>query len=126
MPARIRLLLAVVIVALSALGGAAYAGRAAADSSIVTDRPVADLDLNGHYLLTQMPTALEHTISRYYKLNGFKDTAFTAQDWTLRMQLRASPLVLQFVPSLRGTDTIGGVITFNSDHDDLHLGLRAP
>jgi carboxyl-terminal processing protease len=46
MPARIRLLLAALIIALSALGGAAYAGRAAADSSIVTDRPIADLDLN--------------------------------------------------------------------------------
>jgi translocation and assembly module TamB len=87
---------------------------------------MADLDLNGHYLLTQLPTALEHTISTYYKLNGFKDTAFTAQDWTLRMQLRPSPLVLQFVPSLRGTDTVGGVMTFNSDKNDLHLGLKAP
>ena len=47
MPARIRLLLAVAIVALSALGGAAYAGRAAADTTVVTDRPIADLDLNG-------------------------------------------------------------------------------
>jgi carboxyl-terminal processing protease len=46
MPARIRLVLAAVIIALSALGGAAYAGRAAADTSIVSDRPVADLDLN--------------------------------------------------------------------------------
>jgi carboxyl-terminal processing protease len=46
MPARIRLLLAAAIVALSAIGGAAYAGRAAADTSIVTDRAVADLDLN--------------------------------------------------------------------------------
>ncbi len=42
------------------------------------------------------------------------------------MQLRPSPLVLQFVPSLRGTDTVGGVMTFNSDRDDLHLGLKAP
>ncbi|MGA2391822.1 MAG: S41 family peptidase [Candidatus Lustribacter sp.] len=39
-------MLAAVIIALSALGGAAYAGRAAADPSIVSDRPVADLDLN--------------------------------------------------------------------------------
>jgi hypothetical protein len=87
---------------------------------------MADLDLNGHYLLTQLPTALEHTISRYYKLNGFKDTAFSAEDWTLRMQLRTSPLMLQFVPSLRGSDTVGGVMTFNSERDELHLGLRAP
>ena len=46
MPARIRLLLAAVIVALSAWGGAAYAGRAATDTSVVTDRPIADLDLS--------------------------------------------------------------------------------
>jgi translocation and assembly module TamB len=87
---------------------------------------MADLDLNGHYRLAEVPTALEHAINQYYRLNGLKDTAFTAQDWTLRMQLRPSPLVLQFVPSLRGTDTAGGVITFNSDRDDLHLRLRSP
>jgi TamB, inner membrane protein subunit of TAM complex/AsmA family len=87
---------------------------------------MADLDLNGHYLLTQLPTALEHTISNYYKLNGFKDTGFAAEDWTLRLQLRTSPLVLQFMPSLRGTDTVGGVMTFNSEKGDLHLGLKAP
>ena len=46
MQARIRLILAAVLVALSAVGGAAYAGRAAAESSTVSDRPVADLNLN--------------------------------------------------------------------------------
>ena len=46
MPARIRVLLAAVIIALAAIGGAAYAGRAAADTSAVSDRPIADLDLN--------------------------------------------------------------------------------
>lgn len=87
---------------------------------------MADLDLNGHYLLTQVPAALEHTINSYYRLSGFKDTAFTAQDWTLRIQLRTSPLVLTLLPSLRGSDTVGGVMTYNSDRDNLQLGLKAP
>jgi hypothetical protein len=87
---------------------------------------MADLDLRGHYLLTQVPTALEHTINRYYRLSGFKDTAISAQDWALRIQLRPSPLVLAVLPSLRGTDTVGGVMTFNSEQDDLRLGLKAP
>ena len=87
---------------------------------------MADLDLKGHYLLTQIPTALQHTISQYYHLEGFKDTAFVAQDWALRMKLRASPLVLALMPSLRGTDTVGGVLAYNSDRNDLHLGMRAP
>lgn len=87
---------------------------------------MADIDLKGHYLLTQVPTALEHTISAYYQVPGFKDTVFASQDWTLRMQLRTSPLVLAFMPSLRGSDTVGGVLTYNSDRNDLHLGLHAP
>jgi len=45
MPTRIRLLLAAAIVALSAFGGALYAAHAGADASIVTDRPIADIDL---------------------------------------------------------------------------------
>lgn len=87
---------------------------------------MADFDLNGHYLLTQLPTALQHTISQYYRPDGFKDTTFVAQDWALRMQLRVSPLVLSFIPPLNGTDSIGGLLTYNSDRNDLQLGLSAP
>ncbi len=72
MPARIRLLLAAAIVALSALGGAAYANRAAADTSIVTDRPVADLDLNsfigtGDADKRVIQTAYEQVQHSYYE-----------------------------------------------------------
>ncbi len=72
MPARIRLLLAAAIVALSALGGAAYANRAAADTSIVTDRPVADLDLNaligsGDADKRVIQTAYEQVEHSYYE-----------------------------------------------------------
>jgi hypothetical protein len=87
---------------------------------------MADLDLNGYYLLTQIPAALVHTIGKYYKPNGFKDTAFTSQDWTLRIQLRPSPLALTLAPWLRGSDTVGGVMTFHSEQNDLHLVMKAP
>ena len=87
---------------------------------------MADIDWNGHYKLTETATALEHTIDHYYHLSGYKDTAFTAQDWTMDIHLRTSPLVLSFVPSLNGTDTIGGRLSFNSDRNDLRLGLHAP
>jgi len=72
MPARIRLLLAAALVALSALGGAAYAGRAATDPSIVTDRPVADFDLNaligsGDSDKRVIATAYEQVEHSYYQ-----------------------------------------------------------
>jgi translocation and assembly module TamB len=87
---------------------------------------MADIDWKGRYKLTETGTALEHTINNYYHLASYKDTAFTAQDWTMDIHLRTSPLVLSFVPSLNGTDTIGGHLSFNSDRNDLQLGLRAP
>jgi carboxyl-terminal processing protease len=74
MPARIRILLAAAIVALSALGGAAYAGRAAADNAVVTDRPIADLDLNLNTLMGSgdpdkrvIETAYEQVEHSYYE-----------------------------------------------------------
>jgi len=87
---------------------------------------MADIDWKGRYKLTETATALEHTLNRYYQLKNFKDTAFTAQDWTLDLHLRPSPLVLTLLPSLRGSDTVGARVSFNSDRDDLHLGLKAP
>ena len=87
---------------------------------------MADLDWKGRYKLTETATALEHTLNHYYHLSGYKDTAFAAQDWTMEIHLRTSPLVLSFMPSLIGTDTIGGRLSFNSDRNDLRLGLHAP
>lgn len=72
MPAHIRMILAAVIVALSAIGGAAYAGRAATDVSIVTNRPVADLDLStfagsGDPNKRVIETAYEQVQHSYYE-----------------------------------------------------------
>ncbi|HEY6902096.1 MAG TPA: hypothetical protein VI233_15675, partial [Puia sp.] len=87
---------------------------------------MADIDWKGRYKLTETGVALQHVLNQYYRINGFKDTAFTAQDWTMDVHLRPSPLVLAFMPSLRGTDTLGGRVVFNSDQNDLHLGLSTP
>lgn len=87
---------------------------------------IADASLQGRYKLTEVATALQHTIHQYYQLPGYKDTAFTAQQWNLKLLMRSSPLVLQFVPDLKGTDTIGARIDFNSEANDLQLALNAP
>ncbi|HTR31080.1 MAG TPA: translocation/assembly module TamB domain-containing protein [Puia sp.] len=87
---------------------------------------MADLDWDGRYKLTETAQALEHAINRYYALSGSGDTRYTEQDWKLRMQFRTSPLLLQLVPSLRGTDTVGGIMTFNGNRDNLQLRLQTP
>lgn len=86
----------------------------------------AVLDWRGKYRLTEVPLALEKTIQHYYAIPGFRDTAFTPQTWDLHALITPSPLLLAFVPDLRGTDTIGLHTTFNSDNNDLHLSLATP
>jgi len=87
---------------------------------------MADVDWNGRYKIMEVGRALQHTINNYYRINGYKDSAFTEQDWKIQLQLRVSPLVLAYMPSLKGTDTIGGIIYFQSRYDDLGMNIRAP
>ncbi|HEY4107926.1 translocation/assembly module TamB domain-containing protein [Puia sp.] len=105
---------------------ALIATRQADIQDIQLHSEMADIDWKGRYKVTETATAVEHTIDHYFQLKGFKDTAFTAQDWTMDIHLRPSPLVLALLPTLRGTDTVGGRLSFNSEHNDLHLGLKAP
>jgi translocation and assembly module TamB len=102
------------------------AANSAGVEDIQLHSEMADLDWNGRYKPMETAQALEHTINKYYQLKGIKDTVFTAQDWTLRIQLRASPMVLTLLPSLRGADTVGGEMTFNSDQDNWQLRLKTP
>ena len=88
---------------------------------------MAEIYWKGNYKLTEVALALEHTINRYYNIPGFKDSAFTPQQWQMNMLLKpSSPLVLQFVPSLKGSDTVNAKLSFNSTQNNLDLYLQAP
>jgi hypothetical protein len=95
-------------------------------SRVALKSEMADATLEGRYRLTEIGTALQHTINSYYQLPGYKDTAFTAQQWNLKLLLRPSPMVLQFMPALKGTDTVGARIDYNSEGNDLQLVLQTP
>ena len=87
---------------------------------------MADLDWKGRYKLTELTQALKRTINHYYRINGFADTPFTPQEWQMTLAFRPSPMVLSYMPSLKGTDTANFRLDFNSDHNDLHCSLQAP
>jgi hypothetical protein len=87
---------------------------------------MADLDWNGRYKVTEVTRALQHSINNYYRINGYKDSAFTEQEWHMQLRFRTSPLVLAYMPSLKGTDTATALLSFNSHYDDLRLSMDAP
>jgi hypothetical protein len=95
-------------------------------SDIQLHSEMADIDWKGKYKLTETARSVEQTINNYYRLTKLPDTTLTAQDWELKIKLRASPLVLNFMPSLKNTDTIAAIVNFNSEKNDLHAFLSAP
>ena len=84
------------------------------------------LQLDGQYRLTEIATALQKTINKYYTIQGFKDAAFTPQNWTLYAKLIPSKMLEQLVPQLKGSDTIRLDMAFNSMLNNLNVIARAP
>ncbi len=64
------------------------AERSADTQTIALQSEVADMNWKGSYKLTEVATALQHTINRYYAIPGFKDTVFAPQDWKMNLLLK--------------------------------------
>lgn len=96
--------------------------------SIVLNSEAATLDWKGEFKLTETGDQVMQTIKRYYHLPyTVKDTTFSPQQWLMNIVVDPSaPVVLRFVPELRGSDTLGARIAFNSDAKDLNIQLRGP
>ncbi|MDP4215772.1 MAG: translocation/assembly module TamB domain-containing protein [Bacteroidota bacterium] len=105
------------------------AQRSAGLEDIRLSSEMADIDLRGRYKISEIGPSILQTIDRYYHLSSTpapRAGSFAPQDWQMTMHLRASPLLLSMVPSLKGTDSIGGKISFNSDRGDLRIAFNAP
>jgi hypothetical protein len=83
-------------------------------------------NLSGHYKLTEIGTAVEHTLNRYYHIPGFKEAPFAPQDWRLTATVYPSPLLLTFMPDLKGSDSIKASVRYNSSAEDLKMAVGAP
>jgi TamB, inner membrane protein subunit of TAM complex len=114
------------------------ASRTAGLEDISFKSEMADLDWKGQYKITEVPEALKQTLDKYFHTGSVagdtaastaiatSDRKFSPEQWQMNLKLRLSPLVLAYMPSLKGTDSIGAQISFNSDRNDLQLSLNAP
>jgi len=85
----------------------------------------AEIDWVGKYRLTQVSESLKHLINTYYKIPVSEPDSTEPERWKMNILLRPSPLVLNIMPSLKGTDSLTGVIAFNSANKELHLDIHA-
>ena len=82
-----------------------------------------DLDWTGKYRLTQVPESLKQFINQYYSISAAKADSTEPELWQMTIRMRPSPLVLTLMPSLRGSDSLSGKITYNSAKKQLQLNL---
>ena len=87
---------------------------------------VVNADLTGDYKLTQIAPAIQHTIEHYYHLPGYKEAPFTPQQFALTASVTPGPLLYEFVPAMKGTDTINAKISYSSSANDLQMIVLAP
>ncbi len=108
---------------------------------------MADLDWKGQYKITEAPEALKETLDKYFRTGPTATTIagtasdstaasgstparrsakgkFSPEQWQMNLRLRPSPLVLAYMPSLKGTDSITAQISFNSDRNALTVSLN--
>ena len=104
------------------------AERDAGIQSIALNSEVATLDWKGEFKLTETGDQVMQTIKRYYNLPyTTKDTTFSPQNWLMNILVNTSaPLVLKFMPELKGSDTLGARIAFNSEANDLDVKINGP
>ena len=86
---------------------AVQASNSSSVQSLKLQSAFAKADWIGKYRLTEVPLAMTHTLDHYFHVDGFKDTAFTAQQWSVNVSLdpRSKP-ILAIVPELDGSDSV--------------------
>ena len=100
------------------------ANSTAQQKSIVINADALKASLTGQYKLTEFVQALQNTINRYYNLPGFKEKNIAAQNWELNATIIPTGLLLQLMPSLKGSDSTVIKTTFNSAANDLNLSVK--
>jgi hypothetical protein len=87
---------------------------------------MVDMEWKGVYKITEAGVALNSTLKKYYASTLPDTISYAPQNWQFRLRMHPSPLVLAFVPALKGSDSIRAYVGFNSEKHSLHLDLRAP
>ena len=72
-----------------------------------------------------MAQALQQTINQYYNLPGFQRKNFTAENWQFNATIQPQGLVLQLMPSLKGSDSIVVNAHLNTAQNDLGLTAKS-
>lgn len=99
-----------------------------ADSSTLKIKSqILSAKIAGKYKLTEVGTALQETINKYYNTGSAKTKVkYSPQNFTFQAVITKTPLLTQFVPDLKQLDPIKLSGSFNSKAGDLVVNGEIP
>lgn len=96
-------------------------------SSLRIKSQILTARMSGKYKLTEVGTALQATINKYYSTGAsFTRVKYAPQNFTFQAVITKTPLLTQFAPSLKQLDPVKLNGRFNSDAGDLVVNGEIP
>jgi len=110
------------------LDSISIASTANADSSTLKIKSqILSARMAGKYKLTEVGTALQSTINKYYNTGGTVTKAkYSPENFTFQAVITKTPLLTQFAPDLKQLDPVRLNGHFNSDAGDLTINGEIP
>ncbi len=96
-------------------------------SSLRIKSQILTARMSGKYKLTEVGTALQSTIDKYYNTNAsFTKVKYAPENFTFQAVITKTPLLTQFAPDLKQLDPVRLNGHFNSDAGDLVVNGEIP
>ena len=97
------------------------------NSTLNIKSSILSASMAGKYKLTEVATALQATVNKYYNTGGkATKVKYSPQNFTFQAVITKTPLLVQFAPDLKQLDPVKLNGHFNSDAGDLVINGEIP
>ncbi|WP_419801073.1 translocation/assembly module TamB domain-containing protein [Mucilaginibacter sp.] len=97
------------------------------NSTLNIKSSILSASMAGKYKLTEVATALQATVNKYYNTGGkASKVKYSPQNFTFQAVITKTPLLVQFAPDLKQLDPVKLNGHFNSDAGDLVINGEIP
>ncbi|MFT4204568.1 MAG: translocation/assembly module TamB domain-containing protein [Chitinophagaceae bacterium] len=83
------------------------------------------IDLHGRYKLTEMASAIQNSVMKYYTIPGYKTTKIAPQEWAINGYVVPRKVLTDFLPQLKGSDSLILRGYLRTQDSSFNFGMRS-
>lgn len=93
---------------------------------ILTADSILKIDMHGKYKLTELASAIQNTIMKYYTIPGYKGAKISSpQEWAINGYLVPKKIITDYLPQLKGSDSLILRSYFRTSDSSFNIGMRS-